>query len=53
MLVALTGKAYGSLGKILPVMTGEPWPVVTDLVFRSVHRPSVVSGERHQADSNC
>src|SRR6185437_6650354 len=42
VLVADTGKPYGSLGSTWLVSVGLPIPVVTERVFRSVQRPSVV-----------
>jgi hypothetical protein len=42
VLTAGTGNAYGPLGTTLPVSTGVPWPVVTEMSFLRVHRPRVL-----------
>ena len=41
VLVAGTGKAYGSLGSTVPVRVTVPRPVVTEALLVRVHRPSV------------
>jgi hypothetical protein len=40
VLLAGTGKAYGSLGVARPVRTGVPWPVVTEAELERLQTPT-------------